>query len=81
MTAWTVGDLLGILALAALAITFGRLILTLRAIVTGLDAITEANAGIVEDLHAIPRPAETQMLTTAGLPGVMRYTGALEQAL
>lgn len=81
MNAWVAGDLLGALVLVpALAITFGRLLLTLRTIAAGLERIIESTTEIVGDLHAIPRLAETEMLTGAGLAGVTRYTSALEQS-
>lgn len=82
MNAWIAGDLLGALVLVpALAVTLSRLLLSLRAILRGLDAIIVGNNEVLAQLHAIPRLAETEMLTGAGLPGVLRYTGALEQAL
>ncbi len=81
MNARIVGDLLGALVLVpALAITFGRMLVSLRAIASGLELIIENTTEIVDDLHAIPRLAETEMLTGAGLAGVARYTSALEQS-
>jgi len=53
---------------------------SLRAIASGLELIIENTTEIVDDLHAIPRLAETEMLTGAGLAGVARYTSALEQS-
>jgi hypothetical protein len=55
-------------------------LVSLRAIASGLELIIENTTEIVDDLHAIPRLAETEMLTGAGLAGVARYTSALEQS-
>lgn len=82
MNAWIVGDLIGGFALLpALVVTFGRLILTLRSIARALAGIVDCNREVLEHLHAIPRLSETEMLTGAGVPGVVRYTSALENAL
>lgn len=82
MNTWIVGDLIGAVVLVpALGITLGRLLLTLRSIARGLDVIVDSNSEVLGHLHAIPRLAETELLTGAGLPGVTRYTSTLEQAL
>jgi len=82
MNAWILADALAALVLVpALAITLGRLLRTLRGIAAELVPITAHCAEIVPLLDAVPRLAEAEMLTGAGLAGVTRYTTALEKAL
>lgn len=82
MTWWTTADLLGgLILLPTLAATFGRLIATLLHIERELTPITENCVAIAAQLDSVPRLAETEVLTGAGVAGVARCTNALEAAL
>jgi hypothetical protein len=82
MTWWTSADLLGgLVLLPALAVTFGRLIATLRRIAGKIGLITDDCAAIAAELDGVPRLAETELLTGAGIAGVVRCTDALAAAL
>lgn len=81
MTWWTIADLVGgLVLLPALALTFGRLILTLRRIALQIEPITENCTGVLPHLHAVPRLAETEVLTGAGVAGITRCSDALAVA-
>lgn len=82
MTWWITADLLGgLVLLPALAATFARLVATLRRIAGLIGPITEVCTAIVAELHAVPRLTETEVLTGAGVAGVVRCTDALAAAL
>lgn len=79
---WYIADALGVVVFVpALAYALRRLIRPLRALDRTLRGIAADSAVIAASLDGVDALAETQMLTAAGLPGVVRVSDALDGAL
>jgi hypothetical protein len=82
MSWWTAADIVGgVVLLPALTVTFGRLVGTLRRILGEIEPISQNCVSLAADLHSLPRLAETEVLTGAGVAGVVRCKDALAAAL
>lgn len=79
---WYVGDGLGIVVfIPALVVALAHVIRPLKMIDSHLAVIVEGCNEIAASLDGLPGLSETEFLTSAGLPGIVRYAEALEQAL
>lgn len=79
---WYIADAVGaVVFLPALIFSLHKLIGPLRTLDEHLRAIASDSVHITASLDGIAGLSETQMLTGAGLPGIVRISDALEGAL
>jgi len=71
----------GVVLLPALIATFVRLVVALRRILDEIAPITQNCLFLVADLDSLPRLAETEVLTGAGVAGIVRCKDALAASL
>ena len=79
---WYVSDGIGIVVFVpALVISLMRVVQPLRTIDRHLAAIVGECNSIAASLDALPGLSETELLTGAGQPGIVRYADAMERIL